>query len=136
MKLRRGRSASKGVQALAKVLLLALASATGSLARGDEPRANIVVRDGYGAIVRGDVDSKRMALIFTGDEFGESAAPILDVLQSRRIKGSFFLTGNFLRRSEFKPLVRRMEACKDKPRAELLKDVGDYASSLLAALNS
>ncbi|HEX6960571.1 MAG TPA: polysaccharide deacetylase family protein [Lacipirellula sp.] len=106
MKLRRARSASKGV--LAKVLLVALASATGSVAHGDESRANTIVRDDYGAIVRGDVDSKRMALIFTGDEFGESAAPILDVLQSRQIKGSFFLTGNFLRRSEFKPLVRRM----------------------------
>jgi peptidoglycan/xylan/chitin deacetylase (PgdA/CDA1 family) len=67
-----------------------------------------IERDAYGAIIRGDVASKRLALIFTGDEFGESAAPILDVLKSRRIKGSFFVTGNFLRRAEFRPLVRRM----------------------------
>src|SRR5688500_17039955 len=97
----RARSASEGVQALLSRLLLALASATGS-------QAAPVVRDAYGAIVRGDVGSKRLALIFTGDEFGESAAPVLDVLKSRRLKGSFFLTGNFLRRAEFKPLVRRM----------------------------
>jgi peptidoglycan/xylan/chitin deacetylase (PgdA/CDA1 family) len=67
-----------------------------------------VQRDKYGAIVRGDAASKKLALIFTGDEFGESTAPILDVLKSRRQKGSFFVTGNFLRRSELKPLVRRI----------------------------
>ncbi len=32
-------------------------------------------------------------------------------------------------------IVRRMEAGKDRPLPELLRDVGDYASSLLAALN-
>jgi peptidoglycan/xylan/chitin deacetylase (PgdA/CDA1 family) len=70
--------------------------------------ANAVQRDAYGAIVRGDVNKKQLSLIFTGDQFGESAAPILDALKSRRLQGAFFLTGNFLRRSEFKPLVRRM----------------------------
>jgi peptidoglycan/xylan/chitin deacetylase (PgdA/CDA1 family) len=83
------------------VLLLALASATGS-------HATTVARDAYGAIIRGDINHKRLSLIFTGDEFGESAAPILDLLRSQRLKGSFFITGNFLRRGEFKPLVRRM----------------------------
>jgi peptidoglycan/xylan/chitin deacetylase (PgdA/CDA1 family) len=67
-----------------------------------------IQRDEYGAIVRGDVASKKLALIFTGDEFGESTAPILDILKSRRQQGSFFVTGNFLRRSELKPLVRRI----------------------------
>jgi peptidoglycan/xylan/chitin deacetylase (PgdA/CDA1 family) len=65
-------------------------------------------RDLYGAIVRGDVISNRMALLFTGDEFGESAEPILDALKARRIKGSFFLTGNFLRNEKLRPAVARM----------------------------
>jgi tryptophan synthase alpha chain len=33
-------------------------------------------------------------------------------------------------------LVKRIETARGKPQAELLRDVGDYASSLLAALNS
>jgi peptidoglycan/xylan/chitin deacetylase (PgdA/CDA1 family) len=66
------------------------------------------MRESYGAIVRGDVNVKRLSLIFAGDEFGESTAPILDVLKSRRSKGSFFVTGKFLRTAEFKPLVRRI----------------------------
>jgi endoglucanase len=66
------------------------------------------VRDPYGAIVRGDVNSKRLAFIFTGDEFGESAAPILDELKARRAKSSFFVTGKFLRDPKLKPVVRRM----------------------------
>lgn len=97
---RRARRASKGVQAISKCLLLALASASGSAAGAE--------RDGYGAIVRGDVNSKKLALIFTGDEFGESTGPILDVLKARRCKGSFFVTGNFLRQEELTPLVRRI----------------------------
>jgi endoglucanase len=67
-----------------------------------------VQRESQGAIIRGDVNAKRLALIFTGDEFGESTTPILDVLKSRRLKASFFVTGNFLRTAAFKPLVRRM----------------------------
>jgi peptidoglycan/xylan/chitin deacetylase (PgdA/CDA1 family) len=97
----RARGTSKAVQTLSSALLLVLASATGS-------HATTVVRDEYGAIVRGDVNQKRLALVFTGDEFGESTGPILDVLKSRRLKGGFFLTGNFLRRGELKLLVRRM----------------------------
>jgi tryptophan synthase alpha chain len=33
-------------------------------------------------------------------------------------------------------LVKRIEAARGKPLPELLQDVGDYASSLLAALNT
>jgi peptidoglycan/xylan/chitin deacetylase (PgdA/CDA1 family) len=89
---------------VAVVLAFAIATSVHALEQG----ATAVQRDAYGAIVRGDVTRKRLSLIFTGDEFGESTAPILDVLQSRRLKGAFFLTGNFLRRSELKPLVRRI----------------------------
>jgi peptidoglycan/xylan/chitin deacetylase (PgdA/CDA1 family) len=65
-------------------------------------------RDNYGAIVRGDLSQQKLALIFTGDEFGESTPPILDALKVRKLRGSFFVTGNFLRREEFRPLVRRL----------------------------
>ncbi|HOX00892.1 MAG TPA: polysaccharide deacetylase family protein [Candidatus Paceibacterota bacterium] len=63
-----------------------------------------------GAIVRGPVSDRRLALLFTGHEFGESGPAILDALASRRIPASFFLTGGFLRNPAFKPLVDRMRA--------------------------
>jgi peptidoglycan/xylan/chitin deacetylase (PgdA/CDA1 family) len=116
----RARSASKGVQEFSNRLFHALASATGSVvllavavstpARGEETSPPAIERDSYGAIVRGDVKAKKLAFIFTGDEFGESAAPVLDALKARRAKGSFFVTGKFLRDPKLKPVVRRMVA--------------------------
>lgn len=64
--------------------------------------------DRYGAIVRGDPAVKRLALVFTGDEFGESAEPILDALRQRRLQGSFFVTGAFLEKPSLRRAVRRM----------------------------
>ena len=56
-------------------------------------------RDSYGAITRGNTATKKLALVFTGDEHAESTVPILDALKHRDIKASFFVTGNFLRRT-------------------------------------
>ncbi len=69
--------------------------------------ADHLVRDKYGCIVRGDVNAKKLALIFTGDEFGESTAPILDTLKQRKIKGGLFVTGNFVRNDKLWPLLER-----------------------------
>jgi peptidoglycan/xylan/chitin deacetylase (PgdA/CDA1 family) len=69
-----------------------------------------IQRDAYGAIVRGDVGEKSLALLFTGDRYGESTAPILETLKSRRIAATFFLTGRFLRQKSLVPLVQRMLA--------------------------
>src|SRR3954471_14096125 len=69
--------------------------------------ADELVRDKYDAIIRGDVNAKKLALIFTGDEFGESTEPILDVLKQRKIKAGLFVTGNFLRQDKLRPLLKR-----------------------------
>jgi peptidoglycan/xylan/chitin deacetylase (PgdA/CDA1 family) len=69
--------------------------------------ADHLVRDKYGAIIRGDVNAKKLALIFTGDEYGESTKPILDTLKQRKIKGALFVTGNFVRNSKLRPLLLR-----------------------------
>lgn len=69
-----------------------------------------VVREPEGAIIRGNVAEKRLALIFTGGDYGESAEPILDTLRERGIKGSFFLTGGFLRQAALAPAIERMMA--------------------------
>jgi endoglucanase len=62
----------------------------------------------HGGIVRGPTAARRMALEFTGHEFAEGGAVILDELARRGARASFFLTGDFLRTPEFAPLVRRI----------------------------
>jgi endoglucanase len=66
-----------------------------------------LVREKQGAIIRGDVSTKKLALIFTGDSFAESMGPILDTLKQRKIKAGFFVTGNFVRNEKFRPLLDR-----------------------------
>ena len=61
-----------------------------------------------GAIVRGPVDQRAIALVFTGHEFAEGADEILDVLSRRRMRASFFLTGVFLRDAGKAAVIRRM----------------------------
>ncbi len=61
-----------------------------------------------GGIVRGPRDRKRIALIFTGGQYGEGAAAILDVLRDRRLKASFFVTGDFIRDPDHQPYLRRI----------------------------
>jgi peptidoglycan/xylan/chitin deacetylase (PgdA/CDA1 family) len=73
----------------------------------ESPRGDRLVRDEYGAIVRGDVSSRQLALVFTGDEMGESTGPIVDALRERKIKAAFFVTGNFLRQPALRPLLKR-----------------------------
>jgi len=75
--------------------------------RAESPPAGRLLRDQHGGIVRGDVSQRKLALVFTGDEFGESAAPILDVLKQRRIAGAFFVTGNFVRNPKLTPVIKR-----------------------------
>jgi peptidoglycan/xylan/chitin deacetylase (PgdA/CDA1 family) len=60
-----------------------------------------------GAPVRGDTSQKRIALIFTGGDFGEGTPHILDALGERHLKASFFVTGGFLRKPELLAYVRR-----------------------------
>jgi endoglucanase len=67
-----------------------------------------VSRDG--AIVRGPVREEAVAVVFTGHEFAEGGDAILQALAAHRARASFFLTGDFLRRGEFAPLVRRIVA--------------------------
>lgn len=80
-----------------------LATATTTRTQASEP----VERDVYGAIIRGDVAEKKLALVFTGDERGESTGPILDTLRERGIKVGLFVTGNFVRDARLRPFLKR-----------------------------
>jgi len=63
-----------------------------------------------GGVVRGDTSSNQIALIFTGGDYGEGSAHILDVLRDRKIKASFFVTGDFIRKAELVPHLKRVVA--------------------------
>ena len=91
------------------ILLTAVVSILSSAAFA-EPSQRENWRYDHGAAIRGDVTSNRMAVVFTGDELGEGTAAILDALKQHEVKGSFFVTGRFVRNSELQPQVKRMVA--------------------------
>src|SRR5207247_1306887 len=51
----------------------------------------------HGAMIRGPLDRRALALCYTGHEFGESLPEILIALATHHAKASFFFTGDFLR---------------------------------------
>jgi len=67
-----------------------------------------VMKDQQGAIVRMDVAKKEIYLVFSADEYGEGLDHVLDVLAGNNAKGSFFLTGNFLRNPVFTKTIKRI----------------------------
>jgi len=62
----------------------------------------------HGAIVRGDSSSKTVALVFTGDEFGDGLPAIAAALNKHKVKGSFFFTGRFYRNPVFQPVIKQI----------------------------
>jgi peptidoglycan/xylan/chitin deacetylase (PgdA/CDA1 family) len=62
-----------------------------------------------GGITRGDKNSKRMALVFTGDQYAEGGTVIADTLAKHNIKASFFLTGGFYRTRTNRQIIERLK---------------------------
>ncbi len=62
-----------------------------------------------GAIVRGDLTQKKLALVFTGDEFADGAETIAETLKKQKVKSSFFLTGRFYRNPNFQTAILRLK---------------------------
>jgi peptidoglycan/xylan/chitin deacetylase (PgdA/CDA1 family) len=62
-----------------------------------------------GAIIRGDRNARRLALVFTGDEFADGAATITETLKRRGLHASFFLTGRFYRNPKFQTAIQRLK---------------------------
>ncbi len=71
----------------------------------------------HGAIIRGDSTQKKIALVFTGDEFSDGGKYILKILETQNIKASFFFTGKFYRNDSLKKII------------EQLKNDGNYLGS-------
>jgi len=62
-----------------------------------------------GAIIRGDTTAKKLALVFTGDEFADGAETILRVLKQEGLKASFFFTGRFYRNPAFRSAIQQLK---------------------------
>ncbi|WP_276479746.1 glycoside hydrolase family 9 protein [Paraflavitalea pollutisoli] len=61
------------------------------------------------AITRGDTSRKQLAIVFTGDEFGDGGPAIINTLKNKQVKASFFLTGRFYRTPSFGPIIRQLK---------------------------
>lgn len=62
----------------------------------------------HGAVVRGDSSRKTVALVFTGDEFGDGLPAITKALSKQHVNGSFFFTGRFYRNPAFQPALKQL----------------------------
>jgi len=59
-----------------------------------------------GGVTRGDTSKKRLALIFTGGDYGEGTGHVLDTLAAQNIKASFFVTGDYLRKPQHRDFLK------------------------------
>ena len=66
------------------------------------------VKDSYGAIRRFNPSKKEIYLIFSADDMFNGGEKILQSLKKEKIKGSFFFTGNALRKPEFQDIIRQI----------------------------
>lgn len=66
------------------------------------------VCDRHGCVVRRGADEREVRLIFSADSMFEGGQHVLDVLARAGVKGSFFLTGDFIRRPENEAVIRRI----------------------------
>ena len=77
-------------------------------AAGNAQKTINVEEDSKGAIVRVEPEKKNIYLAFTADYAFNGGEHILKVLNKHKIKGNFFLTGNFLRLEEQKEMIQRI----------------------------
>ncbi|WP_128547899.1 polysaccharide deacetylase family protein [Larkinella soli] len=74
------------------------------VARADTIRKKFVSH--RGALIRGDSSLRRLALVFTGDEYADGGPVIRQTLRRRKVPVSFFFTGRFYRNPAFQTLIR------------------------------
>ncbi|MHA4807275.1 glycoside hydrolase family 9 protein [Flavitalea flava] len=88
-------------------LVYLLAEKEAEIKASAAPKTSVIID--HGAIIRGDTASKKIAIVFTGDEFGDGADFIAKTLQQAKIHASFFLTGNFYRNSAFRNSIDQVK---------------------------
>jgi endoglucanase len=72
------------------------------------PPASFYYQRSHGAIIRGDTTKKQIALVFTGDEFGDGLTSIANTLEKQKVKAGFFFTGRFYRNKTFQPGIKKL----------------------------
>ena len=77
-------------------------------AKAISEKSALTLKDSQGAVVRINPDKKVIYLAFTADSMFQGGGKILKTLASNKIKGSFFLTGNFLRIPEQKGTIEKI----------------------------
>jgi endoglucanase len=73
------------------------------------PADSQVVFDHH-AVVRGVVTEKKLALVFTGDEFADGGSQLANLLKAKKIRAGFFFTGRFYRNPAFQTLIKQLQA--------------------------
>ena len=63
-----------------------------------------------GAIIRGDTSSKKIALIFSSDEFIDGAKDIIAALKKEKVKANFFFTGHFYNTPAFASIIKKLKS--------------------------
>ncbi|MEO8109037.1 MAG: glycoside hydrolase family 9 protein [Ginsengibacter sp.] len=86
-------------------LIYLLASASSKSPPGEETLGSAISYN-HSAIIRGDSTQKKIAIVFSGDEFAEGRDEVLQTLKKQNVKASFFFTGNFYRNPLFKNFIR------------------------------
>lgn len=66
------------------------------------------ILDKWGAAIKVNPNEKSIYLIFSADSMFEGGQKVLETLRKNKIKGSFFLTGNFLRMKSMDKVTREM----------------------------
>jgi len=62
----------------------------------------------HDGITRGDPQRKQLALIFTGGDKGEGTPTILDTLAKKKVKASFFVTGDYVAQPGYDTYLQRI----------------------------
>ena len=91
------------------VLCATVVCSTSVVAQSDAGKTDSRFVYDRGAITRGDPTIKKLALVFTGDEFADGAETIARTLKARGVRGSFFFTGRFYRNPQFESAIRRLK---------------------------
>ena len=88
-----------------KVAMMILAWSISSGSNAQQSVTNLpMIEDG---IVRGMSGKRRIALVFTGDEWFEGYETVLQHLKKKRVSAGFFLTGRLYRNPAAHDLIRR-----------------------------
>lgn len=89
---------------------LLLGTALSTAAVPSSHRQPSTFRYDHHAIVRAPADRKEWALIFTGGEYNDGGAFILEVLRQQHVHAGFFFTGDFYRHPDNRSLIARLFA--------------------------